>query len=283
MDDMTDSNNPVPASHARLDTIVVPLDGSSVAARALPIAKHLAELHGASVILLTSTWNGQGATPEQLADAADELRGVETRSVVSDDSPATAASDLVLAGDHRVLCMSSHGRGGLRRAVLGSVADEIIREGRTPVVVVGPSSDPHAFSHPGPLELCVDGSHRSAAVVAAGHNWAQSLGRSVHLVLVSHPMDPMTGPESKGTFTELLRPLGLDPSDANSTCAYSTSVPMGLVIEAEQLKSPLMVIAPAVRSRVARAVLGSTTLAILSDAPCPVLVLPKGASDVEAP
>ena len=37
------------------------------------------------------------------------------------------------------LAMATHGRGGLKRMVLGSVADEVIRHSHTPVLVYRPS------------------------------------------------------------------------------------------------------------------------------------------------
>ncbi len=271
-------------STSTIDTIVVPLDGSSVASRVLPIVKRLAAMHGAQVLLATSTWNGQGATAAELSRAASELTGVSCHTVFVDDRPpADAAIDLVLAGDRRVICMSSHGRGGLGRTVLGSVASGIIHGGIAPIIVVGPSCEPDALERPGPIVLCTDGSRRSRAVVESGRDWARSLDRNLRLVLVTHPMDPTTGPESADLFDELLAPLGLEAPEASGICVANSSVPVGLVMEAQRLKSPLMVIEPAVRSRLGQLVLGSTTLAIIGDAPCPVLVLPKDHSGVEAP
>jgi nucleotide-binding universal stress UspA family protein len=258
-------------------TIVVPLDGSSVSARALPVAKVVAERSGAEVILVTSTLDDRGATAAQLDEAVTRLPGLVVQCLTVDDlPPAEAASEVTLAGDDRLLCMSTHGRGGLRRAALGSVIDEVIRGGLIPVLVVGPSCDPAALDHPGPLELCVDGSTRSTAVVESGRRWAQLLDRDAQLVTVANPFDPATGPESADVFADLAVPLVEDGHYADGTCTYSSSVPLGLIGEAERLKTPLMVIAPASRSRWARLLIGSTTLGILSDAPCPVLVLSEG-------
>ena len=265
------------------NTIVVPLDGSAVASRVLPVVRALAERSGAKIILVTSTLAGGGASPGQLDEAVSKLEGLEVeRLTIEDRSAAETATDITLVHDDRLLCMSTHGRGGLRRAVLGSVADEVIRAGAVPLLLVGPSCDPSAFDRPGPIELCVDGSDRSAAVVEAGGQWAKLLDRDVHLVVVANPFDALTAQQSEAMFARLRRPLVAQGLRAEGTCSYSSSIPVGVVVEAQQLKSPLMVVAPAARSTWARLVLGSTTLGILGDAPSPVLVLAETAPSPES-
>src|ERR1700709_1600529 len=113
-----------------ISTIVVPLDGSSPAEGVLPIVRALAARTGAAIITVTSTLDGGGASAHQLDDAESRLGDLEIRRmVVSDRSPAEAVLDAVSDDAGRLVCMSTHGRGGLRRAVLGSVADELIRAG----------------------------------------------------------------------------------------------------------------------------------------------------------
>lgn len=66
-------------------------------------------------------------------------RGVATRTTVlaGDD----AAAEICAAGERLgadVVCIASHGRGGIARAVLGSVAEAVVRSSRKPVLVVRP-------------------------------------------------------------------------------------------------------------------------------------------------
>ncbi|MDZ4697349.1 MAG: universal stress protein [Deltaproteobacteria bacterium] len=70
-----------------------------------------------------------------------ELRGIHTRiTVVRSDS----AKESILQAAERIrpdaIVLSSHGRSGVARTVLGSVADAIIREATKPVVIVGPKA-----------------------------------------------------------------------------------------------------------------------------------------------
>jgi nucleotide-binding universal stress UspA family protein len=147
---------------ATIRRLVLPLDGSPLAEQALPVATELAErlqvpghlVRVVNVAALLAPATGLAApdwSPEVYDDvvgtarteAADYLTaiaarltgaGVETTSAVLDGSPfasiaaATSADDLVI--------MSSHGRGGALRWLLGSVAEKLVREAPVPVLLV---------------------------------------------------------------------------------------------------------------------------------------------------
>lgn len=141
--------------------IVVPFDGSELAARALPFARRLALSLRVPVLLVKVTEIGQhletglsyGAAfgPEiygeilreaqandlaEISVAANELRrsGVEVQARVVDGVIADAIARVTEPTD--IIVMTSHGRGGLRRLVLGSVAEKLVRQGPVPVILV---------------------------------------------------------------------------------------------------------------------------------------------------
>jgi nucleotide-binding universal stress UspA family protein len=62
-----------------------------------------------------------------------------TVHAVSDMSVSRAIVDEATRVSAGALAMATHGRGGLKRMVLGSVADEVIRHSHTPVLVYRPS------------------------------------------------------------------------------------------------------------------------------------------------
>ena len=64
------------------------------------------------------------------------LDGADTR--VLDGSPGQAICDLADEVDAAVVVIGSRGRGGLKRAVLGSVSDHVVRHAPCPVVVTTP-------------------------------------------------------------------------------------------------------------------------------------------------
>lgn len=144
--------------------LLVALDGSTLAERALPPAMRLACAYGAEIHLvrvvnasfspyLGPSFGLSTAEPALLAELADQmhedarsyldevatsLRGQgirviwEVRAGIPGDevvrAAETSAADLIL--------MCTHGRGGIRRWVLGSVTDTVLRTGSIPLLVI---------------------------------------------------------------------------------------------------------------------------------------------------
>lgn len=72
-----------------------------------------------------------------LVDAS--LAGVDARvHVLSDDDTAQAVAQYGLEIKADMIAVGTHGRSGLSRALMGSIAERIIRESELPVIVVKP-------------------------------------------------------------------------------------------------------------------------------------------------
>ncbi len=146
-------------SSTRFRHIIVPLDGSELAETALEPAFRLASGFGSRLALvrvvpapveLTSIYGVSGVEVsgkghrERVEEAQSYLDSVAARfpeenlevRVVESSSAAegvvTSARDL--QGD--LVVLSSHGRGGIERLVLGSVADKVVRSTTRPVLLV---------------------------------------------------------------------------------------------------------------------------------------------------
>jgi nucleotide-binding universal stress UspA family protein len=146
--------------------ILVTLDGSELAERVLPHALSLARCHGATVELMrayappASVLSASAATAlpgtgpivdpgpsiaagRAEADAYLEVMvsrlaagGVATEGLRLDGPAAQSiVADARRAGAG-LIAMTTHGRGGLGRVVLGSVADEVLRTAPCPVLLV---------------------------------------------------------------------------------------------------------------------------------------------------
>ena len=140
--------------------IIVPLDGSDIAELALPEAERMARLTGAPLRLIRVVdptqmpWYGvyadamgaavvQGALGDEehvsdgyLAEVAARIEdlGIEVEYEVRH---GRAAKELVAAAkDGDLIVMASHGRGGISRWLLGSVAEELVRHAAVPVLLV---------------------------------------------------------------------------------------------------------------------------------------------------
>lgn len=182
--------------------LVVPLDGSPLAERALTVAAQLACHDGAQVIMVRvpvaeraymPAADGYGLLyPEEYFGASSNeafeyLKAVQTQRAghgfpiageVVDGDPAGAIVDT--ARQHRadLIAMSSHGYSGLTRWILGSVAERVLREADCPVLVVR-SAEP--IKH---MLVTLDGSTISAHVLAPALDVAQALGATVTLLRV---------------------------------------------------------------------------------------------------
>jgi nucleotide-binding universal stress UspA family protein len=146
----------------QLEHALVPLDGSSLAERVLGPALDFVRLWEGRCALLrvieaspatTTGRPNRSRPPEQEQEAAaqaylgmiagrlrEEGIAVQTRVVV-----APHAAPAILEEAQRQRCdfiaLATHGRSGLRRMLLGSVADKVIRGASIPVLVYRPPSD----------------------------------------------------------------------------------------------------------------------------------------------
>lgn len=139
--------------------VLVPLDGSSHAERALPAAEAVASRFSVpirvvtvvdadairaatvagtygSLLLAQSLEDDETLVGEYLDGRVAELRahGLTASGALHRGQPA--ATLLGLADPETIVVMTSHGRGGLKRMLLGSVADKMVRLGESPVMLV---------------------------------------------------------------------------------------------------------------------------------------------------
>jgi nucleotide-binding universal stress UspA family protein len=94
---------------------------------------------------------GVGATEHYLARLAAELEQCGARvhwRVVAHTHPAHAILEHARTTSADLIALATHGRGGLRRRLAGSVADEIMRGASTPVLISHPDADSAATAHP---------------------------------------------------------------------------------------------------------------------------------------
>ena len=113
--------------------ILVPLDGSPRANLVLPLVEDLARGFRARIHLLHVAPHSADGNPGDDAylvhSAQDRLRdaGFEVDSVVRHGSPADEILEEANSAPGVLLVMASHGRRGLERRELGSVAEEVLR------------------------------------------------------------------------------------------------------------------------------------------------------------
>jgi nucleotide-binding universal stress UspA family protein len=154
--------------------LLVPLDGSRFASRAIKYASDVANHFGAEIILLqvvqpatpvpttTGMMGTESPTAAQIAAQAalekdkrnfDRAKRYLSRKAREIRSQGIKVSYKALAGDPAqstmecaekehmdLIVMTTHGKSGLKRAIMGSVADAVIRESGKPVLTIRPKS-----------------------------------------------------------------------------------------------------------------------------------------------
>src|SRR5579883_372202 len=145
--------------------MLVPLDGSERAERAVPVAARMARATGGSIVLTrvvsptSELWPGIEPQPtltqsiidadladasaylEQIADSPS-LTGIPTRTVALFGPPAFTILSVALSYNADLIVMCSHGYTGMSLWMLGSVAEKVARHAAVPVFILregGPS------------------------------------------------------------------------------------------------------------------------------------------------
>lgn len=139
--------------------IIVPLDGSELAESVLPTVVELAKALKLKVVLVESyrvnaiLYGYENALPE-LNEFNEELKKAaagyldgwveqlnrggltDVVPIVSEEEAAEIIIKLANGAPNSLIAMCSHGRSGVRRWVLGSVAEKVIRHAANPVLVM---------------------------------------------------------------------------------------------------------------------------------------------------
>ena len=155
----------------QLKTILVPLDGSELADKVLPTVSELAKRLGLEVLLVHVTkrvytgppegilpvfgaipnlkelWEQEKAEANKyLTKKVEELRGRGIANVSPTlidggvDGAAAEIIDLAERISGSLVTMTSHGRSGIGRWLIGSVTERVVRHSRGPVLVIRPQN-----------------------------------------------------------------------------------------------------------------------------------------------
>jgi nucleotide-binding universal stress UspA family protein len=210
--------------HGGPGPVLVALDGSALAERALPWGARLAARRRAPLLLaqaihppytvapgpatatlVESLQEAERATAEAyLEGRATGVRaatpGLEVRTAVRLGDPATVLLGLEEDEDAQLVVMGTHGRGGLDRWVRGSVAEAVLCRGRAPVLLVRPTDDPARAARLGRgavrLLVPLDGSALAAGAIHEAGRIAAPGGGEIVLATVVPPRDGDRPPEA---------------------------------------------------------------------------------------
>ncbi len=305
----------------RIRSVLVPLDGSPFAEQALPWAAAIAAAARAR-LRLTLVHQSPSPPPldkatgrlytrielslikaqrDYLAKVADRVRrehGVQVARATLQGTPAPALARYIQEMDPEIVVMTTHGAGGIRRAWLGSVADQLVRSLETPMLIIRPREAdqvPAGIAELQEILVALDGSRRAEAALPPAATLAILLKARLALVREVQPVVPFTDPVRPfpvgfdEELTRLSRAEAQDYLDDVSERLNAAGVPAsgaavvgGSAFEAIQdaARAPgtgMIALATRGRGGVSRLVLGSVADKLVRGGELPVLVTrPKG-------
>ncbi len=293
-------------------SILVPLDGSEFGERALPLASRLARASSAPIRLVhvhvphmrdgvvsntPYAWEGaameeydrKGAEEESLylTQVADRIRpdtGTDVSTSLLEGEIANALDRYAQEGDAGLVVMSTHGRTGVKRAWLGSRADELIHQTHLPLFLVPPEHQgaptPSEVSH---LLVSLDGTEFGEQILEPAIDLARVTGARMTLVhVVSNKsaggsrFPTLNLSERRSRAQDYLdqvanRARG-DVAEVDTLVVIDDKPAQGILHAAEDVGADCIALATHGYKHIKRAILGSVADQVLRESERPILL-----------
>ena len=196
---------------------------------------------------------------------------VAHRVMVVEDDPVSAILKTQQEIGADLIAMGTHGRGGLARVRLGSIAESVLHQAEVPILTVGPHTKLPPTVEAIRRVLCpvnYSPSSQTALELAA----ALAAGTGAELI-VAHIDETLLGKSAQDSLQQLCDWI---PATVRAHCAVKEVVKQGsaaeqIVEEAVKSHADLLVIGAQPRSLLGAVLLGSTTELVIRSASCPVL------------
>jgi nucleotide-binding universal stress UspA family protein len=288
--------------------ILVPLDGRDQATIALKPALAIARATHASLRLLTvldpdATDLERAAATAALERARSDMeaQGAVVATGVRTGAPATEIVAAATEANADLIAMATHGRAGLSRMFLGSVAERVLTSSPVPVLLLRPGG--HEPTEVGTILVPVDGSPGGALALASAVGLTESVGARIVVLQVVVPIlayqtmyangyggelffDPAWDDEAleaakryTAGLADRLRAAGARAEGLavmGGILAPSTAVVEAIVAAADQVDADLIVMSTHAHTGAARLLLGSTADALVRSSHRPVLLVRRG-------
>jgi nucleotide-binding universal stress UspA family protein len=285
-------------TRTRFENILFATDFSPAATHAVPFAKALARHFQSRFVALNvkppvvNPMAQPAYWPVDLeaARALDEQRrkelhqtfaGIDTEILLEEGDIRSNLASALQKYDTDLVIIGTHGRTGLAKVLLGSVAEEIFRTVTCPVLTVGPHSDP-AKANIREILFATDFASEAPAAAAYALSLAQEFQSRLmllHVVAEPKPGQLVSWSDVRDSAKELLRKLV--PDEAEAWCKPEYFVERGdpaeCILELANLRDvDLIVLGAQPEKRVPGAATHlpiATAHKVVAHARCPVLTV----------
>ncbi len=278
--------------------ILFATDFSPAADLAAPIAIQIAQRYGAKIYgvhvnrfedytaAAPNAWAAmaEAAEKETKEDAGrlnEQLQSIEHEVVVGEGNIWEVVSDLIKEKEIDLVVLGTRGRTGLGRAILGSVAEQILRQSPCPVLTVGPHLNPWSDEYVKMREIVYATDLATDTPVAAPYAISLAQENQAHLVLLHVIEDTKAGDlvDSRGVVDLKERKLQqLVMEQAGLWCDPTYIVEQGPAAEkildvAKRRHTDLIVMGARPAKGLATHLNMNTVHNVVSQATCPVLTV----------
>lgn len=216
--------------------------------------------------------------------------GTVTRSYLETGNQADGIVRLAEEIDAGMIVMGSRGRGGIRRALMGSVSEGVTRHAHCPVLVVRGETSQELF--PARIVLAVDGSEESRAATETATSLATSTGSELYVVHAgftahlpyAHPymaenvrsFAEQAEKEAREFLDDQAERIRAD-TDAPVHAHLRLGTPEKEIVElAEEVDAGLVVLGSRGLGGIQRSLMGGVSDSVVRHAGCPVLIVRAG-------
>lgn len=202
--------------------ILVPLDGSELAESVIPYVEELAKVLGSEVMLIMVFARGDGLSLRmqetyleqmaqrirgQLAEAQGKGGGEVSWRVLKGD-PAEEILHRAQEAEVSIIALATHGRSGVSRWLLGSVADKVLRGADVPVLLVRAQVAPEVIRErwmEKSILVPLDGSELGEAALPLVEELARGMNAQVILFQALEPRQVVTWGETQLVYSDTQR------------------------------------------------------------------------------
>ena len=288
--------------------ILIPFDGSPASSRAAQIAISLAAAQKSQMVFAYATTEFTTEEHAKLtlepAVMLAQKAGIHAETQVLNGYSQSIAQAIAFKADDSgcdLIVMGTHGREGLERLLLGSIAERVTRVAHIPVMLVRPIQ--HADRYAPQITrilVAVDGSDLSNLALHTANDLAHSLSASLEVISIVPDVSISTGygfaggdylpaidvdryasdlaANSQAVISSALKQLGRAASkpvqvNTSSVPAHGQRIAEAILLSAANLHADLLVIGTHGRGGIEELLLGSVAQGVAHHANIPVLLI----------
>ena len=270
--------------------ILTALDGSKTSESVLPYLETLLASQDADITLVkVSSGSNPGRIQETYSYLNRVAAGLRAKGAVVDTrvligNPAPSLVDLAVRGRYSLILMCSRGKAGLKRILLGSVAEDVLRRSPIPVLIVHPLAKSGGKVRIKRIVVPLDGSNRSGSILPHVAPLAKATGARILFLTTVEPHAKETYPVdvlARNLFREQKR---LHKQGIPTELAIRYGDPVVEILSFGDVQNAdLVALSTHGRSGVERALYGSVAESVLRKGQLPLLILRTAGKFVPEP